>query len=76
MAVSPTHRALGETIRSLREAQGLSQQGLADRAGLHRTYVGGIERGDRNPSFTNICRIAAALKQRPSQLLARSERSS
>jgi transcriptional regulator with XRE-family HTH domain len=54
----------------------MSQEELASRAGLHRTYLGGIERGERNPSYTNITRIAAALEVRPSQLLAEAERGS
>jgi transcriptional regulator with XRE-family HTH domain len=71
---SPDHGALGRAIRSAREARGLSQEALAERCGLHRTYVGGIERGERNPSYTNILRIAEALGERPSRLLAAAER--
>jgi len=52
---------------------GVSQEGLADRAGLHRTYVGGIERGERNLSFANLLRLADALAVKPSELLARGE---
>jgi transcriptional regulator with XRE-family HTH domain len=52
----------------------MSQEDLADEAGLHRTYIGGIERGERNVAYINIRRIAAALDVRPSQLLARAER--
>jgi transcriptional regulator with XRE-family HTH domain len=70
---SPEHAALGRAIRELRAGVELSQEGLADRAGLHRTYVGGIERGERNVSYGNLLRIAAALGVRPSQLLARAE---
>jgi transcriptional regulator with XRE-family HTH domain len=55
-------RALfGKRVRELRTARGFSQEELADRAGLHYTYVGGIERGERNPALVNIGRIAAAL---------------
>lgn len=51
----------------------LSQEELAERAGLHRTYVGGVERGERNVSLENIVRIAHALQIFPSQLLERIE---
>jgi transcriptional regulator with XRE-family HTH domain len=51
----------GKRIRQLRQRAGISQEALADRCGLHRTYVGGIERGERNPSLMNIARIAKAL---------------
>jgi transcriptional regulator with XRE-family HTH domain len=71
--VSPDHAALGRAIRDLRSAAGISQEGLADRCRLHRTYVGGIERGERNVSFSNLLRIAAALGVRPSELLAAAE---
>jgi transcriptional regulator with XRE-family HTH domain len=49
----------------------LSQEELADRAELHRTYVGGIERGERNVSLLNIDRLARALETSPSRLLDR-----
>lgn len=71
---SPEHAALGRAIRELRLEAGVSQEGLADLAGLHRTYVGGIERGERNVSFGNLLRLAGALGAKPSELLARSER--
>lgn len=48
-------------VRRLRRAQGLSQEALADEAGLHRTFVGSIERAERNISIDNIERIARAL---------------
>jgi transcriptional regulator with XRE-family HTH domain len=51
----------GERIRALRTAKGYSQEELAFKAGVHRTYLGGIERGERNPSLKNIAAIAEAL---------------
>jgi transcriptional regulator with XRE-family HTH domain len=72
--VSPEHAALGRAIRELRRGAGISQEILADRARLHRTYVGGIERGERNVSFGNLLRLADALEVRPSELFARYER--
>jgi transcriptional regulator with XRE-family HTH domain len=71
---SPEHAALGEAIRELRSGAGIpSQEDLADRAGLHRTYVGGIERGERNVSFGNLLKLADALGVLPSELFARYE---
>jgi len=51
----------GRRVRARRKAAGLSQEELAERAGLHRTYVGGVERGERNTSLLAIERIAQAL---------------
>ncbi|MGA2454789.1 MAG: helix-turn-helix transcriptional regulator [Solirubrobacteraceae bacterium] len=70
---SPEHVALGQAIRQLRRAAGISQEGLADRCGMHRTYVGGIERGERNVSFRNLLKLASALDVRASELLSLSE---
>lgn len=70
---SQAHVALGAAIRGYRERLRISQEELAHRSGLHRTYLGGIERGERNPSFTNINRIAAALEVRSSELIADAE---
>ena len=54
-------KQFGDRLRELRGQKGVSQEALADLAGLHRTYVGGIERGERNPSLVNIGRLAEAL---------------
>jgi transcriptional regulator with XRE-family HTH domain len=51
----------GDRVRTLRGVKGLSQEETAHRAGVHRTYLGGIERGERNPSLRNIAAIAKAL---------------
>ncbi len=61
-------QALGDAIREMRAALGISQERLAELAGLHRTYIGGIEQGRRNVSLLNICRIAGALGCRPAEL--------
>ena len=58
----------GAHIRELRTSMNLSQEKLADRAGLHRTYVGSVERGERNISFDNILLIARALNITPREL--------
>lgn len=57
----------------LRSRAGLSQEGLAARCELHRTYVGGIERGERDVSYANLLKLAAALGVRASELLAAAE---
>ena len=53
--------SFGEAVRHTRLAQGLSQEELADRSGLDRSYIGGVERGERNPSVVAISQIAAGL---------------
>jgi DNA-binding XRE family transcriptional regulator len=59
----------GERVRQLRQAEGVSQEKLAELAELHRTYIGGIERGERNVALLNILRIAKALNASPCDLL-------
>lgn len=51
----------GSRVRELRKSRGLSQEAFADIAGLDRSYIGGVERGDRNISLINIKRISVAL---------------
>ncbi|MGH6691774.1 MAG: helix-turn-helix domain-containing protein, partial [Gammaproteobacteria bacterium] len=53
--------AFGRRLRDLRTARGFTQEELAARAGLHWTYVGGIERGERNPALDNVARLARSL---------------
>lgn len=55
-------KKLGAKIRQLREDAGYSQEELASIAGLHRTYIGGVERGEHNISIMNLIRISRALK--------------
>jgi transcriptional regulator with XRE-family HTH domain len=62
-------RAFGSQLRHLREGRNLSQEALAAEANLHRTYVGSIERGERNPGLENIVALARALHVSPAALL-------
>lgn len=62
-------RIFARNIRSLRMKEGLSQEALAELANLHRTYVGSIERGERNVSLENIQKLARALNVHPADLL-------
>jgi transcriptional regulator with XRE-family HTH domain len=55
-------RLLGERIRETRKVKGLSQEDLAYEAEVDRSYMGGIERGQRNPSFKTLCTIASTLQ--------------
>lgn len=62
-------KRLGEAIRNKRKEIGYSQEAFAVSCGVHRTYMGAVERGERNVSLMNIIRIANALKMTPSELL-------
>ncbi|MDP3675571.1 MAG: helix-turn-helix transcriptional regulator [Novosphingobium sp.] len=62
-------KRVGANLRRAREAEGISQEELADRSGLHRTYVSGVERGIRNPTVIVLEKIAKALKVKTSSLL-------
>lgn len=67
-----THNArkrFGEKLKEFRAQKSLSQEELADIAGLHRTYVGSVERGERNISIDNIERLASALEIQMKDLL-------
>ncbi len=66
--------AFGKAMRDARMTLGISQEELAARADLHRTYVGDIERGKRNLSLVNMAKVAEALGKRLSDLVREMER--
>jgi transcriptional regulator with XRE-family HTH domain len=66
-------QAVGAAIRRRREALELSQERLAEVCGLHRTYIGSVERGERNVSIRNLQRICTALGCAASELLMDAE---
>jgi len=61
--------ALGEQLVRLRKEQGMTQETLADAAGLHWTYIGQIERGERNLSYKNVLKLARGLSVDPARLM-------
>ena len=60
---------VGRNIRRLRRERGLSQEDLADEIGVHRTYMGGVERGERNLTLRSLERLAESLGVSPLSLL-------
>ena len=64
-------RRFGENLRRLRLRRGLTQEALAELSQCHPNYVGGLERGERNPTLTKILDLARGLRCAPSDLLAR-----
>lgn len=72
-ARSDRHAAWGRAIRELRVERGLSQERLSLDAGLDRTYVSGVERGERNPTLANLLKLGDVLGVRLSEVAARAE---
>jgi XRE family transcriptional regulator, regulator of sulfur utilization len=68
-------RSFGSGVRQLREAQGWSQEQLAEQAGLNRSYVGEVERGDVSVSLTTVAKLAHAFGLAPSALVGHAENS-
>lgn len=68
---SPLRRVFGDLVRQRRMVLGISQEELADRASVHRTYIGSVERAEINVSLDNIDRISAALGAEASEMLRR-----
>ena len=69
MSTNHILKKFGDRVRSLRNQAGISQEKLAELAEMHRTYVSGIERGERNVSLINITRLARALGMSVSKLM-------
>ena len=68
MATRSVKSRFGNRLRQLRNERGYSQEELAERAELHRNYVGGVERGERNVALENIVKLAKALSVPPGDL--------
>lgn len=62
-------RAVGRNLRRFRQERGLSQEAFADLVGVHRTYMGGLERGERNLTLRSVERIAAMIDVNPIELM-------
>ena len=65
--------SFGDAVRKIRQRRGISQEKLAELAGIHRTYIGDVERGTRNLALVNMTRIAKALGLRLSELIREME---
>ena len=66
-------KAFGATLRALRRSKGFSQEELGFRSGVHRTYIGELERGQKIPTIAMLARIAHPLALRPSELIRAAE---
>lgn len=69
MAEGDLQKAVGKNLRTYRQQRGLSQEAFADVLGVHRTYMGGVERGERNLTLKSLERIADTLDVDPRELL-------
>ena len=69
MAIGDLQRIVGKNLRAYRQAKGLSQEAFAELVGMHRTYFGGVERGERNLTLATVERYAEAIGLDPLDLL-------
>jgi transcriptional regulator with XRE-family HTH domain len=72
-SLDPLLVGLGGAIRELRDEKGLSQEQLSLDSGVHRNYIGGIERAERRPTLMTVATLALTLGVQPSELIARAE---
>ena len=73
LGMSSTRQKFGRTVRRLRTDRGFSQESFADAIGVHRTFMGSVERGETNISLDNIARIAKGLRVTLAELFAELE---
>lgn len=66
-------RTFGRNLRAYRKGRGLSQEAFAELLGVHRTYIGGVERGERNLTLKSVERIAGEIELEPLTLLLPSD---
>lgn len=69
MTIGDLQRIVGKNLRAYRQAKGLSQEAFAELVGMHRTYIGGVERGERNLTLATVERYAEAIGLDPLDLL-------
>lgn len=69
MAIGDLQRIVGKNLCAYRQAKGLSQEAFAELVGMHRTYIGGVERGERNLTLATVERYAEAIGLDPLDLL-------
>lgn len=65
--------AFGRAVRAFRIERGISQEELGFRSGMDRTFVGGIERGERNPTYETLVKLSGGLDVAPQEIVARAE---
>lgn len=73
MAVGDLQKRVGQNLRAYRHARGLSQEAFAEAVGVHRTYMGGLERGERNITLKGLEQIAERVGVDPVELLTASQ---
>lgn len=71
MAVGDLQKVVGRNLRAYRVERGLSQEAFAEVLGVHRTYMGGVERGERNLTLKSVERMASTLRVDPLELMRR-----